>query len=127
LRPPSPRKWPRAGYAVSSITRRGLCRSGGIEAALESAAYIEEGAQVAIHVLSAGGVLSPILRTLWPKCKPKLEGARALSIDRDRRAVLFDLDGTLSPVEMDFFLRHYMDAIAAAFAPRWNLRPSRRR
>lgn len=40
-----------------------------------------------------------------------------MSIDRNRRAVLFDLDGTLLPVEMDFFLKHYMDAIAAAFAP----------
>lgn len=36
-------------------------------------------------------------------------------LERLRKAVLFDLDGTLLPVEMDFFLKHYMDAIAAAF------------
>ncbi len=29
-----------------------------------------------------------------------------------KRTALFDLDGTLLPVEMDFFLKHYMDALA---------------
>ena len=33
-----------------------------------------------------------------------------------RRTALFDLDGTLLPVEMDFFLKHYMDALAKSFA-----------
>ncbi len=33
-----------------------------------------------------------------------------------KRTALFDLDGTLLPVEMDFFLKHYMDALAGSFA-----------
>lgn len=32
------------------------------------------------------------------------------------RTALFDLDGTLLPVETDFFLKHYMDALAETFA-----------
>jgi FMN phosphatase YigB (HAD superfamily) len=32
------------------------------------------------------------------------------------RTALFDLDGTLLPVETDFFLKHYMDALAECFA-----------
>jgi len=32
-----------------------------------------------------------------------------------RRVALFDLDGTLLPVELDFFLRHYMDALYKSF------------
>ncbi|MGI6632841.1 MAG: HAD family hydrolase [Bacillota bacterium] len=36
--------------------------------------------------------------------------------DRDR-TVLFDLDGTLLPVELDFFLTHYMDALSKHFTP----------
>jgi FMN phosphatase YigB (HAD superfamily) len=31
------------------------------------------------------------------------------------RTVLFDLDGTLLPVEMGFFLKHYMDSLARNF------------
>lgn len=31
------------------------------------------------------------------------------------RTALFDLDGTLLPVETDFFLKHYMDALAESF------------
>ncbi|HHX29548.1 MAG: HAD family hydrolase [Bacillota bacterium] len=31
------------------------------------------------------------------------------------RTALFDLDGTLLPVETDFFLKHYMDALAECF------------
>ncbi len=31
------------------------------------------------------------------------------------RTALFDLDGTLLPVETDFFLKHYMDAVAECF------------
>jgi FMN phosphatase YigB (HAD superfamily) len=31
------------------------------------------------------------------------------------RTALFDLDGTLLPVELDFFLKHYMDALAQKF------------
>jgi len=32
------------------------------------------------------------------------------------RTALFDLDGTLLPVETEFFLKHYMDALAEYFA-----------
>jgi ribulose-5-phosphate 4-epimerase/fuculose-1-phosphate aldolase len=37
-----------------------VCTGPGLEKALESAVYVEEGAQVAINVLAAGGELSPI-------------------------------------------------------------------
>jgi FMN phosphatase YigB (HAD superfamily) len=35
---------------------------------------------------------------------------------RPAKTALFDLDGTLLPVELDFFLKHYMDALARSFA-----------
>ncbi len=55
-----------------------VCAGPGVEAALESAAYIEEGAQVAIHVLSAGGVLSPIPEDIVAKMQAIARGGRAL-------------------------------------------------
>ncbi|MGE5580852.1 MAG: HAD family hydrolase [Bacillota bacterium] len=39
-----------------------------------------------------------------------------MSTNGRRRTVLFDLDGTLLPVEMGFFFKHYMNALARAFA-----------
>lgn len=37
------------------------------------------------------------------------------SLANAKRVALFDLDGTLLPVELDFFLRHYMDGLYESF------------
>lgn len=55
-----------------------VCAGSTVEKALESAAYVEEGAQVATYVLSAGGVLSPIPEDLVARLQAIARGGCAL-------------------------------------------------
>ncbi|MGE5580851.1 MAG: class II aldolase/adducin family protein [Bacillota bacterium] len=55
-----------------------VCAGSTVEKALESAVYVEEGAEVAVYVLSAGGVLSPIPEDIVARMQAIARGGRAL-------------------------------------------------